>query len=141
MKIHKEGDFESPSLRKRVVILKDVLLAVLASGAVFSFVQFLITFGFSRADRSKDIEEKVDKLSERIAENQAVLARTHILRFSDEIRNGVEHSQEYFRQQLDDCDTYERYCEAHPEFKNSYTMIANKHIKDTYERLTKEGKL
>jgi hypothetical protein len=121
--------------------MTDIIVAVLASGAVFSFVQFLITFGFSRADKSKEIEKKVDALSEKIDENQAILARTHILRFSGELRNGIEHSAEYFRQQLDDCDTYDKYCDAHPDFKNSYTMIANKHIKDTYEKLTKEGKL
>lgn len=121
--------------------MKEILLAVLTSGAVFSFVQFMISFGFSRADKSKEIEAKIDKLSNKVDENQAVLARTHILRFSDELRNGIEHSAEYFRQQLDDCDTYDKYCEAHPDFKNSYTMIANKHIKDTFERLTKEGKL
>lgn len=119
----------------------NTLVAILCSGAVFSFVQFLITFGFSRKDKSKEIEQKLDALSERIAENQAILARTHILRFSDELKNGIEHSNEYFRQQLDDCDTYDRYCKSHPDFKNSYTEIANKHIKETYKRLTREGKL
>ena len=116
--------------------MKEVVMVVLASGAVFSFVQFLITFGFSRAD-----EKKIDAMADKDAENWAILARTHILRFSDELRNGVEHSAEYFRQQLDDCDTYDKYCEAHPDFKNSYTMIASKHIKETYERLTKDGKI
>ena len=119
----------------------NTLVAILCSGALFSFVQFLITFGFSRKDKSKEIETKIDALSERIAENQAILARTHILRFSDELKNGIEHSNEYFRQQLDDCDTYDRYCKGHPDFKNSYTEIANKHIKETYKRLTREGKL
>lgn len=120
--------------------MKDIIL-ILISGGLFSFVQFFITFGFSRADKSKEIEAKLDKLAKKVDENQAILARTHILRFSDELRNGVDHSAEYFRQQLDDCDTYDKFCELHPEFKNSYTMIANKHIKDTFERLTKEGKL
>lgn len=119
----------------------EIIIAVLASGGVFSLVQFLITFGFSRADKSKEIEKKIDNLSERIDENAAILARTHILRFSDEIKNGIEHSNEYWRQQLDDCDTYAKFCETHPSFKNSYTIIADKHIKDTYERLKREGKL
>lgn len=118
-----------------------IIVAIISSGAIFSFVQFLITFGFSRADKTKEIEKGLVALDDKIDKNQAILARTHILRFSDELRNGVEHSAEYFRQQLDDCDTYEKYCEAHPEFKNSYTMIANKNIKETFERLTKEGKL
>ena len=119
----------------------EIIIAVLASGGVFSLVQFLITFGFSRADKSKEIEKKIDSLSERIDENAAILARTHILRFSDEIKNGIEHSNEYWRQQLDDCDTYAKFCETHPSFKNSYTIIADKHIKETYERLKREGKL
>ena len=121
--------------------MKDILIAALASGAVFSFVQFLITLGFSRHDKSKEIEKKIDALTEKVDENQAILARTHILRFSDELKNGIEHSAEYFRQQLDDCDTYERYCERHPDFKNSYTMVANKHIKETFEKLTREGRI
>ena len=121
--------------------MKEIILTALASGAVFSFVQFIITFGFSRSDKLKEIEKKVDAIDHKTDKNQAILARTHILRFSDELRNGIEHSAEYYRQQLDDCDTYDKYCETHPDFKNSYTMIANKNIKDTYERLTKEGKL
>lgn len=124
------------------------LATALASGAVFSFVQFLITFGFSRKDKTKELEEKldrqdqkIDQVREKIDENAAILARTHILRFSDELRNGVEHSNEYFRQQLDDCDTYNRYCADHPNFKNSYTETADQYIKETYNRLMKEGKL
>ena len=118
-----------------------IISAIMGGGAVFSFVQFFITLGFSRRDKTREIEKKVDALAERIDENAAILARTHILRFSDELKNGVEHSAEYFRQQLDDCDTYEKYCETHPGFKNSYTEIANKHIKETFERLTREGKI
>lgn len=128
--------------------MKEIILAVLASGAVFSFVQFLITLGFSRKDKSDEIEKKIDKLNDKIDkvaesvdENAAILARTHILRFSDEIKNGMVHSSEYWRQQLDDCDTYQRFCDAHPNFKNSYTEHADKHIKDTYDQLKREGKI
>lgn len=122
-------------------MITTIVVAILGSGALSSLIQFFITFGFSRKDKSKNIEKKIDLLSEKVDENSAVLARTHILRFSDELKNGIEHSAEYFRQQLDDCDTYERYCEKHPEFKNSYTMVANNHIKETFERLTREGKI
>lgn len=119
----------------------EILAAVLASGAVFSFVQFMITFGFSRHDKNKELEKKIDVLNEKMEEKAAILARGHILRFSDELQNGIRHSNEYFRQTLDDCDTYDRFCETHPNFKNSYTATAGKYIKETYERLLKEGKL
>lgn len=128
--------------------MQEIIIAVLASGAVFSFVQFIITFSFSRADKNNEIEkkvdtlnEKIDKVAEAVDENAAVLARTHILRFSDEIKNGVVHSSEYWRQQLDDCDTYQRFCADHPNFRNSYTEHADKHIKDTYDQLKREGRI
>ena len=136
-----------------------LVAAILGSGGVFSIIQFFITFGFSRKDKQKEIENELKatrqeqkeelkairqeqaELRNEIQANAAILARTHILRFSDELRNGVEHSNEYFRQQLDDCDTYNRYCETHPNFKNSYTETADQYIKETYNRLMKEGKL
>lgn len=118
-----------------------LMVAIIGSGALFSFIQYLIALFFSRKDKSKEIEKKIDNLADKVDRNQAVLARTHILRFSDELKNGIEHSAEYFRQQLDDCDTYDAFCRSHPDFKNSYTEIANKHIKETFERLTKEGKI
>lgn len=121
--------------------LTAIITAIIGSGALFSFVQYLIALFFSRKDKSKEIEKKIDNLADKVDRNQAVLARTHILRFSDELKNGIEHSAEYFRQQLDDCDTYDAFCSSHPDFKNSYTEIANKHIKETFERLTKEGKI
>ena len=121
--------------------LTTIIVAIIGSGALFSFVQYLIALFFSRKDKSKEIEKKIDSLADKVDRNQAVLARTHILRFSDELKNGIEHSAEYFRQQLDDCDTYDAFCRSHPDFKNSYTEIANKHIKETFERLTKEGKI
>lgn len=118
-------------------VIKALAVAVLSSG----LIQFIISLIFSRKDKFKELEKKLDQVDEKIDMNQAILARTHILRFSDELKNGIEHSAEYFRQQLDDCDTYDAFCLSHPDFKNSYTEIANKHIKETFERLTKEGKI
>ena len=111
--------------------MKDVILAIIASGAFFTFLQFLIT----RYDTKKQLEKRIDLLSEKIDEHKAILARTHILRFSDEIRNGVEHSEDYFKQQLLDCDTYDHYCQTHPQFSNGLTVIASEFIKEEFERL------
>ena len=60
-------------------------------------------------------------------------------RFDDELINGVEHSKEYFSQQLQDIDTYEAYCAIHPDFKNNYAVIASEHIKKTYKELLEQG--
>lgn len=143
--------------------MKDIVLALFASGGLFSLIQFFITFGFSRKDKSKEIEKELktikedqqagfqklkeeqqegfQKLNTKVDYNAAVLARTHILRFNDEILNGMKHSREYWRQQLDDCDTYEEFCKENPDFKNSYTEIADENIKKTFATLMNEGKL
>lgn len=114
-----------------------LIIAIITSGALSSFAQFLVI----RHDNKKNIQSRLDEIDRKIDENAAVLARTHILRFNDEILNGMIHSREYWRQQLDDCDTYEDFCKAHPDFRNSYTEIADKNIKKTYEKLMREGKL
>lgn len=125
-----------------------ILLAIIGSTSIWQFVSFLIDRYDRRKKSNEDImkeieivSNKVDDLSVKVDKNQAILARTHILRFSDELKNNIIHSEEYFRQQLDDCDTYEKYCEMHPEFINSYTQMANKHIKETYQKLLTEHKL
>lgn len=130
--------------------MKEIVFAIIGSSALFSFIQYLL----SRRDNKKNIEKKLgDKIdgvseevknvsvdirevSERLEEHKATLARTHILRFADEQRSGtIHHSKEYFEQQILDIDTYEKYCDAHPEFKNGLTVMASKYIKDEYKKI------
>lgn len=129
-------------------ILQGVTIAVIGSSAIWSFVQFMIdrkdkkkTTNDDLKTEIKNVADKIDAVEQKVDKNAAVLARTHILRFSDELRNGIEHSDEYFRQQLLDCDTYERFCETNPDFRNGYTEIASDHIKTTYKRLLEEHKV
>lgn len=139
--------------------MKEIVFTIIGSGAFFAFLQFLI----QRHDTKKNIEAKIDanqqalsdkidenqkitteqingvsgevkEVSEQLAEHKAVLARTHILRFADELRTGT-HSREYFEQQLQDIDTYDKYCETHPHFANGLTKMASQFIKDEYKRL------
>ena len=91
-------------------------------------------------DKIDGLTKKVEKVEDLIEERDAILARTHILRFNDELYNGIKHSKEYFDQQLEDIDRYDHYCDAHPEFKNSRTVMASKNIKEIYNRLLEEHK-
>ena len=101
-----------------------IIIAIIGSNGLFSLLLYIFQKIDSKRNGVTKISEQLSDLSDKVDENAAVLARTHILRFSDELQNGVVHSQEYFRQQMDDCDTYDKYCEKHPEFKNSYTTLA-----------------
>lgn len=116
-----------------------VFIAVIGSNGLWTYLQYRASRNDTNRDRLKTIETSIKTLSDKVDENNAVLARTHILRFSDEIQNGIEHSREYFRQQLDDIDTYDEYCKGHPGFQNSYAVLASKHIKETYEKLLERG--
>jgi len=126
-------------------ILTAVVVAILSS-KLWDF----LAARFKRKDEIEDKEDKVLRaisdlkkevgtISTKVDENAAVLARTHILRFNDELINNVEHTQEYFRQQLQDIDTYEAYCKAHPQFRNTYASMAIENIKKTYENLLAKG--
>ena len=74
-----------------------------------------------------------EALEAEFSEKNAVNCRVRILRFSDELRRNVKHSQESFDQVLADLDDYEKYCAAHPEFKNNKTLIAKERIKAAYQ--------
>ena len=113
-----------------------IILALIGSQGFFSLIILLI----NRKDNKKNILGEIKQLSNKVDENQAKLCRTHILRFADEIRNGIDHSEEYFRQQLSDCDYYENYCKEHPTFANGYTVVANELIHEKFEELYKTGR-
>ena len=117
------------------------LVSLLSATAIWDFVKFLI----NRKDDTKaqivEVKTSINKLGERIDENQAILARSHILRFDDELLNDVSHSREYFSQTLQDIDVYEAFCMDHPNFKNSFATAAINHIRKTYDELLEKHKL
>ena len=122
-----------------------VLVAVLGS-KIWDFIASRMKRKDEKEDKQdavlkalEEIRKDVSTLSGKVDENAAILARTHILRFNDELINNIEHTQEYFRQQLQDIDTYEEYCESHPGFKNTYAVMAIDNIKGTYKRLQNKG--
>lgn len=90
---------------------------------------------------NKDVIEKVEEMNKKVIslekkmdERNATLCRTHILRFGDEIMHDQLHSYEHYQQILIDIDTYEKYCENHPEYKNNVAGQTIKHIKKMYQK-------
>jgi hypothetical protein len=130
-----------------------VIISILSIGGIWEVIKYMLQRKYSKEDKhdelmngvlvikeevnslKRDLSTKISILSDKVDKNAAVLARTHILRFDDELINGVHHSREYFRQQLQDIDTYIAYCDTHPGFKNSYADAAIHHIRHTYEEL------
>lgn len=124
------------------------IITFVCGGSFLAFLQFLITRHDNKVGKQAEILNAIRELSDDVAtvkddanRRDAVLARTHILRFKDELYNGVKHSQEYFEQTLDDMAVYDRYCEKHPDFQNGRTVEASLYIREEYRRLFKEHKL
>lgn len=72
-------------------------------------------------------------------EHRAKQCRYRILRFYDELCEGRLHSESHFEDVLDDIDYYERYCDSHPEFKNSRGKTAMAYIRETYHKVKSKG--
>lgn len=87
----------------------------------------------------KSLKENHDNLKNRMDKSDADDCRTRILRFADELRRGVEHSEEFFNQILDDISDYERYCSEHPEYKNSKATNAIAKIDKVYQKCMEEN--
>ena len=116
-------------------------ISLLGCGALFTFIQFMI----QRHDKKKndikevkemitDVKSEVTAVKDDVSEFKATLARTHILRFADELHDGKYHSDEYFRQQIQDIDTYNRYCDKHADFRNGLTKMASEYIIKEYNK-------
>ena len=84
------------------------------------------------------LSKDLDTLRNENEERNATLCRTHILRFGDEILHGVPHSKEHYLQILIDVDTYEKYCNTHPDYKNNVAVETIKHIKKMYQKCLEE---
>ena len=131
----------------------EILLAVIGGGAGAAIIQLISVVVSAWQKRKYEKEDKHDAVREQLAgvqaelkrlagsieQRDAISARTHILRFDDELRGKVRHSQEYFRQILEDIDTYNEYCDSHDGFRNGYTTAAVKHIREIYDRCLAEN--
>ena len=105
-------------------------------GAVIRSIKRLLFGGIET--KIDTINKKVDKLECQVEEDKALRARTHILRFADELYDGAHHTREYFDNILQDIDMYEEYSASHPSFKNNKTVASIKHINDVYQKLFEE---
>ena len=85
-------------------------------------------------DKVDNLEKQFKQMQNDDAEREAKSARIRILRFGDECQQKIRHSQEHFDQIIEDIDSYEGYCSAHPDFKNNKAVLTISNIKETYRQ-------
>ena len=90
-------------------------------------------------DELKNLTGRMDRIEAQAEEQSMDTARTRILRFGDECKRDVPHSEEHFNQVLDDIDRYESYCNSHPEYKNAKAVLTIARIKEIYTERLENG--
>ena len=80
-----------------------------------------------------DIDERMDKQEKRLDLSDVEDARRRILRFADEERHEITHSEEHFGLINDDVQLYTNYCKEHPEFVNMKATAAMETIETKYK--------
>ena len=145
-----------------------IVLSIIGSSAVFTFIQFLITRKDTKNSKLgeltkeiksvnenvntmkdemhqsiKDLSEKMNENDEKIRQEHlktvADTRRVRILRGSDEIKLKVRHSEEWFDQTNEDITEYEKYCDEHPGYKNNKASHAIANINKAYEKALKDN--
>ena len=85
-----------------------------------------------------ELKKLRDRMDEQQAESEAKAARMRVQRFADELYGEVRHSKEHFDLILMDITEYNKYCDAHPDFVNEKTKVAQEVITEQYEKCIKE---
>lgn len=117
-----------------------IILGLCGGGALFGFVQFLITRHDNKLSKAIDaLRGEFETLRGEINEDRATSARIRILSFSDEVQRGIRHSKESFDQINSDIDTYRRYCDKHPDYKNNRAVMAIANIERVYADCMREN--
>lgn len=101
-----------------------------------------ISINETRDAAKRDMERVQATLDAHIREDEDAKARTQryrILRFYDEMCENRDHSESHFEDILDDIDDYEKYCAAHPTFRNNRGKVAMEYIKQMYGKIKTAG--
>lgn len=90
-------------------------------------------------DEPKHLKGRMEYMEAQNERDKMDASRIRILRFGDECKRDIPHSEEHFNQVLDDIDRYESYCNSHPEYKNAKAVLTIAKIKEIYGRRLENG--
>lgn len=126
--------------------VQTILVAILASNALFTFITFLINRHDASKSNTNEILKKLDILSSKIdhvdykvEQSEAISCRARLLSFNKELISKIRHTHEEYGQVLEDCDKYERFCKDHPDFKNNKASLSIENIKRCFAKCEEDG--
>ena len=119
------------------IALISLIGTVLGSGSITAIVNAIVSHKGKMAKQLTSIQTDVKNLEDKVDKNEAQRARTQILRFNDELYMGKIHTKEHFDEILAACDSYNKYCNTHPDFENMRTVKAQERISEVYDKCSK----
>ncbi len=120
------------------VILSDVLPALIAG-----VVSVILANNAAKREKEKEknvVVERLDELNRKLddhiredCEAKADEGRLRVLRFGDEVRRGIQHTEEHWTDILRDIDRYEAYCDSHPNYENNRATRTIQYLKNIFD--------
>lgn len=100
-----------------------------------------------------NIDEKVTSLEDKLTSVESTLnthvkedkldsirnTRARILRFHDELRHNIQHTEEHYNEIISDIDIYEDFCDQHKDYPNMKAEVAINGIKESYKECVKNN--
>lgn len=129
-------------------LLKTIISCCGAALVTGIFSVILANKGIRKERRAADnaVMAKLDALGRQldahIREDAAAKAdesRSRILRFGDEVRREVLHTEEHWIDILRDIDRYENFCDAHPDYENNRATRTIQYLKNVYDGRLKKN--
>lgn len=115
-------------------IIKAIITA--CGGAAVAGIFSLI---LANRKNNNEIVKRLDALDGKLVKHieddaacRADEARSRILRFGDEVRQGVLHTAEHWADVLRVVDRYENYCSGHPMYENNRAANTIQHLNSVY---------
>jgi len=123
------------------------IIGMLIGGGLIGLIEFLIRRSDDKKEKNSKVLAAIQALSDKITaiegrmdRSNADSARRRILTFDDELRRGLDHSEESYNQILQDIKFYRDFCRMHDDYENDKATSAIAHIRETYQRVKNENK-
>ena len=132
--------------------LKTILLACGSAFVTGLFTIMLSNLTYKREQKRKQemrdeqilkkLDEIENKLNLHIADDERYRVeegRTRFLRFCDECRRGVLHTEEHWNDIIKDIDVYKEYCMRHVDYKNERAVRTIDYLIEKYDEHIKNN--
>lgn len=132
--------------------LKTILLACSSAFVTGLFTIMLSNLTYKREQKRKQemrdeqilkkLDEIENKLNLHIADDERYRVeegRTRFLRFCDECRRGVLHTEEHWNDIIKDIDVYKEYCMRHVDYQNERAVRTIDYLIEKYDEHIKNN--